>query len=244
MSYAASSYGMDYQLCYKKRLLPDFSSFDYIGTRDDATMNFVKMCSQESAVEHNCDPSVFLNLSSIPVSIENVKNKLISIGVDFNKPIIGLMCNDWLAKIVRENLGNKYQYIALYCWNNYADYYADNLSPFEWATVFGLFTATFTHYFHGTLFSLKNHALVFPIEKRTEYSLKYKTKILDVLDRLNLSDLHLFEDELNNDKWIDLKNRIQQGPNEDYFKRIDDGLSLERQSSKSFFNTLKDIIYE
>lgn len=242
MSYAASSYGMDFQETSDESLASIFSSFSYLGLRDDATSAYVRYYCSEMNVFHNCDPSIFLDLKKLPVSIETVKEKLIRKGVDFNRPIIGLMCDNWLAKQVRSNLGDQYQYVALYCWNDYADFYADNLSPFEWAVVFGLFSATFTHFFHGTLFSIKNHVVTFSIERRTPYSKKYKTKIVDVLDRIGLSDIHFFEDELDSKNWELIKTTVSNGMSDQIRDKVDYAILEESKTAISFFEALKETI--
>ena len=242
MSYAASSYGMDFQDTWDESLASLFSSFSYLGLRDDATCAYVRNYCPEMKVFHNCDPSIFLNLKKLPVSIETVKEKLKSKGVDLSRPIIGLMCENWLAKQVRSNLGDQYQYVALYCWNDYADFYADNLCPFEWAIVFSLFSATFTHFFHGTLFSIKNHAVTFSIERRTAYSKKYKTKIVDVLNRIGLPEIHYFEDELDCENWELIKNQVSIGMSDQIKSKIDHAMLEESKTALSFFESLKEII--
>ena len=152
------------------------------------------------------------------------------------------MCDDWLAKQVRTNLGNDYQYVAVYSWNNYSDFYMDELTPFEWALAFKFFNATFTHFFHGTLFSLKNHVITFAIEKRTQYALRYKTKIVDVLDRLDMANIHFFDDELNTNNWNVIKQTVENGINEEYISKIENGISKEVKSSDSFFEAIRNFI--
>ena len=237
-SYAASIYGMDYSLISseEKELIKDsLADFEYVGVRDKATESFVhSIVPSCKSVCHNCDPSIFLDLKSLPVSIEEVKEKFRLKGINFDKPIIGFMCNNWLAKAVRNCLGDSFQYVAIYNWNDYSDFYLEDLTPFEWAICFSLFRATFTHYFHGTLFSLKNATLTYSIEKKSPYSNKYETKIVDVLSRLNLSDRHFYFDEMNENIWKEIKKEIVDFDVDAYKDRVAQGMKKESESSHSF----------
>ena len=236
-SYAASTYGMDYSgfdlnhFTYVREALADFK---FIGVRDVATDVFVNKfnCEVKDRVYHTCDPSIFLDLSNLPVNHMALKEKLIQNGIDFNKPIIGLMCDNWLAQKVRAELGEKYQYVSVYVFAAAADVFLDELNPFEWAVVFSYFNATFTHYFHGTLFSIKNGTLTFAIEKHTKYNSMYKTKIQDVLTRLQLieTNYYMFEEMVPSD-WKYIANKISK-IDKDYI-----GVEYKRalaQESKSY----------
>lgn len=247
MSFAASCYGLPYKtesvhdLDYFKEALNRYS---YIGVRDSETENYIHLTNLDKPIFHNCDPSLFLDLSSLPVDIESVKDKFREKGVCFDKPIIGLMCNDWLAKQVRGKLGDAYQYIALYQWNNYSDFYMDNLSPFEWALSFSLFQATFTHYFHGTMFSLKNGTLTFAIEKESDYLKNYKTKIKDALERMGLLNLYYVDNQMNANDWHRIIDSTKRGASQDYKEIVRNGIELEASNKNTFFDALDSIYYE
>lgn len=247
LSFAASSHGMDYmqvtseQHEYLERAWFDFS---YIGVRDSATEGFINSVNKKIGFEHNCDPTVFLDLDSLKVDMEILRNKLIQSGINLSKPIIGLMGNNWLGKHIRELYGDKYQIVAVYEPNIYADAYIFELSPFEWAKIFSLFSLTFTQYFHGTLLSLKNSTPVIPIDINNYYSKKYDTKIKDLLKRLNLLDCYFTESSLNEIEWGKVKekaNELLSYTNKDTIQRA---INLEAENYCTFKQTLEKTLLE
>lgn len=246
-SYAASTYGMDYskktkaEIDYIKESLSDFS---FIGTRDTVTENYVKMCTDgECAVYHTCDPGVFLDLEKLPTDMEMLKKKLMFAGVDFSKPIIGLMCSDWLAKQVRKNLGDTYQYVSVYSRNGYEDVFLADLNPFEWARVFSFFDATFTHFFHGTMFSLKNGTQTFSVEKSSSYKNKYETKIQDLLKRLSLYDDCYYELEKNDgDAWKRIAEKISNADKTAIRVKYASSLKKESECMNIFIEKLREVL--
>jgi hypothetical protein len=208
LSYAASSYGQDFSLVsaeQKKYLNDAWSSFDYIGVRDIPTANFVKSVNSQLEVNQNCDPTVLLDMNKIPVDLDSIKNKLIKLGINTDKPIIGIMASDWLGKKIKELFSPDYQIVAVYQPNSYADVYLHDLTPFEWSRVFSLFDITFTHFFHGTLLSLKNLTPVIPVEATSNYSSKFESKIYDILKKTDLLEYHFKKDHLDKNGWEDLK---------------------------------------
>lgn len=246
MSYAASAFGMDFtkmsemELNYIKEAINDFS---YIGVRDDATYNYISSLVHKRNIHHTCDPTILLDINNIPVDMIALKEKLAHKGVDFTKPILGLMCDDWLAKIAKKIFGDDYQLVAVYQYNQYADIFIPDLSPYEWARVFSFFHVTITHYFHGTLLSLKNGTLTIPVERQTDYSKKYITKINDVMNRLELGEYYLTEKDLisNEEKIIDLVNNIDL---KNYKENLLLKLSNEQITSSGFFDALRELINE
>ena len=259
-SYAASTYGMDYskktsaEIEYIKESLEDFS---FIGTRDTVSENFVEMCvgsecgsavgeyegECKGVVYHTCDPGIFLELEKLPTDMEMLKKKLISAGVDFSKPIIGFMCDDWLAKQVRKNLGDGYQYVSVYTRNGYEDVFLAELEPFEWARVFSFFDATFTHFFHGTMFSLKNGTQTFSVEKPSIYKKKYETKIQDLLKRLSLYDDCYYElEKADGDAWKRIAEKISNADKTAIREKYASGLKKESECINIFIEKLREVL--
>lgn len=248
VSYAASSFGMDYTLKSKDELneiAESVKRFKLIGVRDKATEDYIKLLNISTPMLHTCDPSVFLDLTRSEFNIERIIHILEAQGIDFQKPVYGIMGGDWLGNIARQLIGPDAQLIALYEPNKYADYYLSDLSPFEWAKVFSLFTMTFTHFFHGTLFSLKNGTPTMSIEWENSYSSKFDTKICDVLKRLNLEDYRFTKKVAESDISV-LKNHYSKVINdlEKEKERISRGLSNEQASYSNFLNDLKSLIQE
>ena len=93
LSYAASSYGqpfMNSSAKQKEYITRAWNGFQYLGVRDVATEDFVKWVNEDLTPHHNCDPTVFLDVKSLPVDIDVVKEKLKNAGFDFTKKTIGI----------------------------------------------------------------------------------------------------------------------------------------------------------
>ena len=247
LSYAASAYGFDYrrlELIIKNSYKNSLNDFKYIGVRDEETFEYVNSFNIKN-VYHNCDPTLFLDLKEIPVNTNIIEKKLKEKGIDLSRPMIGVMGADWLAKEVKKKFGKKYQIICLFEYNKYSDFYLDNLTPFEWAVVFKYFDATFTHYFHGTLFSLKNLTLTFSIEKDNQYNIEYKTKIYDLLDRMNLLNLcyYRLSNKNINKVFSDIEKVLEKYNDNvsDYKQMVEKALNKESMCGDSFFKELEVI---
>lgn len=242
-SYAASTYGMDYSLIsdeQKKYVCESLKDFSFVGVRDEVSEQYVLECTnKEIHPKHTCDPSVILDLCSLPVNMDELKKKLSDNGVDLTKPIVGFMCSSWLAKTVRMNLGENFQYVSVYERNGYEDICLDFLTPFEWARVFSLFNATFTHFFHGTMFSLKNGTLTFSVEKNSDYKFKYTTKIQDALHRMNLDSCYYEFEKLTTSDWKRIKRMISEEFHEQNKNRYVEELRKESESFDIFLSCLR-----
>lgn len=259
-SFAASAHGMNYQNMteLQKEYLNDaFAQFNYIGVRDITTENMVKYANTDVEVFHNCDPTAFLNLDDIPCDMEKLKNKLINRGVDFSKPLIGLMAGNSVGREIKRRWKGKVQIIALYQPNEYADVYLNDLSPYEWARVFTFFKVTVTHFFHGTMLSLVNGVPVIPIEFINSFSAVNKTKINDAMERFGLLDWRQTADYRKfslpmrvlkktgiwKDKklWNRVNSLIEDFMVNDYYDSIREKVEKEALSYNSFKNELNKI---
>lgn len=188
-SYAASAHGLDFynmKVEDKEKLNKFFDDFDYIGVREETTKKMVQFASPDKQVHFNCDPTVLLDLESLPVTLVELKNKMEVRGIDFEKPIIGLMAGNGYGKAIKHYFKDSVQLVALYEPNKYADFYLNDLNPLEWARVFSLFDITVTHFFHGTMLSLVNDTPVMAVEIENGYNQKYVTKIHNVLQNTGL----------------------------------------------------------
>ena len=246
ISYAASSYGMPYreldetQRNNAKLLI---SQFSYIGVRDVETENYLKFINLYN-FQHTPDPSLFFPFEKYNTEEMNIvlKKKLADRGVDCSKDIYAIMGGNWLGKIARETIGEDSQLVAIYAQNKYANAYLYDLSPLEWACVFQFFKATFTSFFHGTIFSLQNGTPTFTTEEKSSYGMKYITKTKDLLTRLNLQDYYFSLNE--SDTLSKIKSQfeiIQSNPQED---RIREALELERKKITSFLDYIRDLNIE
>ena len=246
ISYAASSYGQDYlqlndtQCAYLKNA---WNTFSYIGVRDEPTEKFVKKIDAALTVHHNCDPTVFLDLEDLPIDDKDIYVLLKAKGVDFGKPVIGLMGKPWLSTIIRSLLGFDCQLVTIFFSNQVSDVYIDNLAPFQWAKVFQYFDVVFTHFFHGNLLSLKNGTPTIPIEQRSSYNQIHESKIRDFMRRIGLLKYCFFSDEI-----IEKTEEIRQFVDdmiqrkEVYSKIIIESLEKEKISFGNFESELRRII--
>lgn len=244
-SYAASSHGMDYtkkteqEIKYLREAMNDFF---FIGVRDAATMSFLDTLNLDAKVSHTCDPTIFLDMEQLPVDLDMLRIKLIESGVDFGRPIIGLMCDEWLAKDIKKYFSKEFQLVSVYTYNPYADVCLPNLSPFEWSKVFSFFDVTITHFFHGTLLSLKNNTLTIPIERETPYSRKFDTKIKDVMTRLGLLDYYFTYNQLNATNWEEVLYSIKSNKKTRFSDKIENAIRSESKTADIFFDKLKDVL--
>lgn len=257
-SYAASVHGLSYQNMSsgpKEYLKEAFSDFEYIGVRDVTTENMVEFCDSAVKACHNCDPTALLDFDDIPCDVDALKKKLESVGIDFSKPIIGVMATDRIGGEIKRYFKDKVQLVALFEPNKHADFHLYDLAPFEWSRVFSLFDVTVTHFFHGTMLSLVNGTPVIPVEAASAFSDKNKTKINDVMSRLGLSEWR-FEEERrgknifqkvifklglysNKKMWNNVCHKINDFLENDYSALIKERLTKEADSYSSFYEAMK-----
>ena len=260
LSYAASVHGMVYQNMtqeQKEYLQEAFADFRYIGVRDTATENMVHYVCPDLKVYHNCDPTVLLDLNDVPCDKDKLKIKLEKHGVDFSKPLIGMMAGASVGYEIKKHFGKKIQLVSVYEPNPYADVYLHDLTPFEWAYVFSFFKTTATHFFHGTLLTLVNHKPVTSIEFESTYSAVNTTKIKDVLTRLGLLQWRFSADYRNDsivkkvmkkyhlwsDKklWAGVIRHIDDTIENDYSELVSSRMAEEAKSYLSFKEALENI---
>lgn len=244
LSYAASCYGMDYlQILDKEKnaIRESLSGFDFIGVRDEATEKFVQWSECEVLPYHTCDPTVFLDVDDLPININELKEKLLKRGFNFQKPTIAVMGNDKMCSMVRKLYHSEYQIVALYNYIKGADVNLYDLEPYEWAYVFRYCKITFTTFFHGTLLSLRNGVPVICIDLCTEFGKHHIPKTLDVLKRLGFDDWYFKTDykTLNIDK---IKAKADQLINNDVYEIIIKAMDKEAESFNTFNSALNSVI--
>jgi len=256
ISYAASCNGLKYdrvneeQKTVMKNALQDFQ---YLGVRDKLTEKVVNDLLGEQKAIHNCDPSLLLDFEKQGLDnsfVNELKGKLIrKYKWDINKRHIGLMLsnlNGSLAKEIisriKKKYGEEYQIVSVYSYCEYADIkYISDLTPLEWSRIFSLFDLTFSKYFHGTLFSLKNLTPV--ISLSAEYKVDdIPSKVEDVLSRMELSDFYF---EAKNDKELNVDNimskaeELLENPPKD---RIKQGIMREKEYGEAFIEYIKNSV--
>lgn len=262
MSYAASVHGMTYQYMSKeqKEYVSDaLKEFSYIGVRDRTTEEFVRFVNPELECHHNCDPTMFLDLKEVPCDREKLKKKISEYGIDFSKPIIGIMSSDVkYSRNIKKKYAEKAHIVAIYEPNIYADAYIYDLEPYEWANIFSFFDVTVTHFFHGTMLSLVNNTPVIPIEFLNDFSSKNITKIKDLMTRLDLLSWRKEADYRNSslfaralrkygiciDKklWKPVFDDIDDMMKNDYSELIKERKEKEKLTADSFIEALRQIL--
>jgi len=244
VSYAASSYGQPYKdISDAERvyLANAWNSYQYIGVRDEFTEAFVHNISSNVNIKHNCDPTVFLDMDNIPYDKNVLESKLKAAGFDFTRISIGIMAAPWLASMIREIVGDRYQIVSVYNHSEYADVNLMNLNPFEWAKVFGYFDLTITHYFHGNLLSLKNCTPTIVVEKDSDYNSNYGSKIRDFMTRVNLLDNCVLVDGVTDKQRI--SDKIVSLLNDKSIKdKIKKDIDKEAMTIQSFIDDIKNIL--
>lgn len=239
MSYAASSYGMEYLDKDKKeieRIAECIKEFEFVGLRDDETENYVKYILADKQAVHTCDPTLTLCLESLPVNLDVIREKVKAFNIDFTKPIIGVMGDSSIVEMVKNIYGNDVQIVSLFEENKDCTIPLLELTPFEWAIVFSLFDATFTSYFHGTIFSLKNGTPTITMERNFKYSNAYVTKTKDLLCRLNLSDYYF---DLEKQTVEQISQQIKMYQTNPQKERILKALEKESNTAKIFVDHLR-----
>ncbi len=244
LTYAASAHLQKYELVsndqkdYINRALNDF---EYVGVRDASSEKFVKMFSDNENVNHNCDPTAFLDMK---FPEDNLKRKLEKHGFDFNKKTIFVMLmHPEIAKMVKKHYGDEYQIVALMDGNKYADIYLYDLNPYEWAHVFPYGNMLVTDYFHGTMLSLKNGTPVLSVDASGYCDENYQSKAYDLLHtRLDTPELY-----------VNIKDISGENGYENFCKRADavlngfdknavaEKLAEEAKSFDTFLEELKKI---
>ncbi len=243
LSYAASCYGMDFDICSeqdKEEINKRLSTFDYIGVRDSATEDFINDVGCDVPPVHNCDPTAFLNVDSLPVDGQKIKEIMLKRGFDPKKPAIGIMGNDDMVRLVRMIFNDKYQLISLYNRVNGVDVQLYDINPFEWAYVFRYFKLVFTTYFHGTMLALRNGVPVICIALETSFSKKHIPKTLDVLRRVGYQEWYFHTDYKNENIDI-IESKAKELVDTDLHDEIIGRIERESQYVSSFLKCIEDI---
>jgi len=248
LSYAASTARMhpsDIDENAADYLKTAYSRFRYLGVRDVSTENLLHHINPDLALNHNCDPTVLLDLDALPKGLDRVKAELAANHIDLKKPIICVMGGNKLCRIVRKMFKKKYQIVSVYYHSKYADHYLDGLSPIEWAQVFSLFSVTVTSFFHGSLLSLKNGCPTVATDYWRQVDSEHITKIGDLYRRLNLTDHYFYMANVtSNEDFSKMKERIEYYIENPDKKAIAQALEKEGESYYSFRDALEKVLAE
>lgn len=247
MSYAASAYSLDVKnvsVGDKQYISSCLRDYDYIGVRDQETLNFCKSVVPDLIVNLNCDPTVLL-----PEPDSNMALSILArLGVDVSKKIVSFMISgNRYVDLIKKELGSDYEFVSLLSRNSASDRFRHQndtflfkLSPYEWYTVFSAFYINITKYFHGTLLALKSKVPTISFDV-TKMSYEYISKIQQLLCDLNLGQFRLDNNGCTKDQVISLLHNLIENHDEIQMA-ISQNLEKEKRKSESFFSKLDLIV--
>ena len=140
---------------------------------------------------------------------------------------------------LKEKAGDEYVLVNLYKYVRFADKQLIDLTPFEWAAVFGLFEVTVTSYFHGTLLSLRNYTPVVNYDFN-KFSQNNEGKICDVMRKMELSECH-FKERKDYDDIVDRVFNVIED-RESYVLKIKKNVEKLSESSEAFFDKVGELL--
>lgn len=189
IAYGVSAYNSDLSLIrqHAGEIRSYLNEFDVIGARDRFTHEIVMehRTRSDGLVQRVPDPTFLYEIQRT-----NVVEKLASMGVDLDRPILGLLLfgDSELSRRIQTHYRAKgYQILALSMYNSFADINTGHvLNPFEWAQAFGLLTFCITDRFHGTIFCIKNQVPFISLEKDRRLPLS-QSKLYDLLTDFDLT---------------------------------------------------------
>jgi hypothetical protein len=218
IAYGVSAYNSENNLVkiHQEKISKYLNGFDVIGSRDRFTHNLVTRYRTRSSglVERIPDPTFHFQIKPT-----NVRDKLSQIGLDFERPILGLLLfgHRELSQEIKRHFQSKgYQIIALSMYNPFADFNLGHLlNPFEWAEAFQLLSFCITDRFHGTIFCLKNQTPFICIEKDAVLP-KSQSKIFDLLSEFNLTNCYVnpTDEDFSPPRFLQLAAEIESNWNE------------------------------
>ncbi|WP_276878925.1 polysaccharide pyruvyl transferase family protein [Bacteroides heparinolyticus] len=243
MSYAASCSGLNTNVIGKKDKLflkEALSSFTYIGVREEKVEHFLTKIAPTLKYSHNCDPTCFIDLTTIDTN--KLEKKLFKYGINANKRIICIMTkNEFISKRIYSEYHETHQIVGLYTYNKYVDVMLYDLEPIEFAVFFKYVDILFTYFFHGAYLALKNGIPVIALEENIEPDNEVP-KIKYLFERLGLHDWYFRPNEMGEEEISHMMRLSKYLMEVSQKERLKECLFLEEQFSGSFLSSLKSLI--
>ena len=135
---------------------------EYIGLRDDLTVNFFvnKLCIDEKRIVKQPDPSYFLDINQFKLP----ENKAKRLKKEGKYALCNFMSNFPLRKDLADALRKIGYTVVSTAYNPYADISLDTIDAYEWAGVFKEMNVIVTERFHDSVFGLRNECPVVAID--------------------------------------------------------------------------------
>ncbi|OJX38316.1 MAG: hypothetical protein BGO78_09935 [Chloroflexi bacterium 44-23] len=235
-AYAVSAYKTEMALLdrYEAGISARLGNFQLIYTRDEFTQNLVNTLNHNPAVQVKKvpDPTFLLD-----VAVNGLKEKLEKMGVDFSKPLVGVLLHgheEIMLSIYKHFHSAGYQVIALSMYNHHADLNLGHLlDPLEWAATFAFFQFCVTNRFHGTILCLKNK-IPFLALLSEQLDAPINCKIRDLLESFNLLDCYqdTTSASFNLEGMLKAIKRVQSLWNSHYLQQVNNGLIEMRTQSE------------
>ncbi|MDH5561925.1 MAG: polysaccharide pyruvyl transferase family protein [Deltaproteobacteria bacterium] len=248
LAYGVSAYNSDLNLIEHsaKQVSAYLDGFDIIGVRDHFTYQLVQKyrSRRDGLVEIIPDPTFMYDFRNT-----NVVAKLKSLGVDLNRPILGVLLfgNNALTNRVLTHYKSKgYQILAMSMYNAKADFNLGHiLTPFEWAEAFRYFSFCIGDRFHGTIFCLLNQTPFVSIEKDIHLP-KSQSKTLDLLVGFGLETCYQnpADKDFNVDFLLSHANQIEKSWESSFKPGIQAKIIAQRQAHFEFIYKMKKELHK
>ena len=163
-------------------------------------------------------------------------------GFSPDSPYIVVMAPDSnLVRQVCERYGKKYKILSVFVKSAYADYYAADLNPFEWAVILKEAALVVTSYFHGTLLSLVQGTPAIVLDYSGYCDEQYEGKLKDLLfTRFNMPELYYDKKEAESFAGDgSFYEKVDCMLNGMYNEKINDAVKKESEAIKGFVEVLK-----
>ena len=243
IAYAVSAYKSQFLKVnqYSMQISQYLQNFQLIAVRDTFTRSLVMKLNYDPAgvVLKVPDPTFLFRLNP-----EHVKQKLIESGVDFKKPIAGVLLfgqEELMQAVYQYFHARGYQVVALSMYSHYADLNMGHiLDPFEWANTFAHFKFCVTNRFHGTLFCLKSQTPFLALQTEL-LEARENCKILDLLRDFSLEDayMNIHDGQFGIKNMLDRIDYLQENWSTSYSPLVAAGLEEMRIRSLQSLELLK-----
>ena len=246
IAYSVSAYNSNSYLIQQSidQISKYLDSFDVIGARDGFTFDLVRKLRKRAGgvIDLIPDPTFMYKITET-----GVYKKLELLGVDFSKPILGLLLygDDKLSCEIRSHYKSKgYQILALGMYNPFADLNLGHiLTPFEWAETFRYLTFCISDRFHGTIFCLKNKIPFMCLEKDRILPRK-QSKIHDLLAGFGLETCYQnpADDHFTSFQFFAHASQIEAAWAHDFKPALQPQIDVRKQQHVEFIHKLKKVL--